>query len=306
MDYAVVPCFLFTLLSSPPSTTPPDTATAFIPRPGAIQVSAQLSAKEVPLNRYVTLEVRAQWEGDLNRFEIADFGNPTMTNLQIVGTSSSNRVGEENGKAMAIKEYEFTLKPLELGMAYIDGVTITYKDAATGQEQRLATQRLDVKVVEPVAEPESHSWIAIGAMGVAAVSGVGGLGLWWYRKRERDKREREKIQPLIPLEESYLRDLKSLVQWDSPNLRESFAAVSRLLRRYLNQKHGITALEATTGEILEALRDLGTDERVIGEVLETCDTVKFGGQEATRPDLERVYTLVEGLLERNRAASLVQ
>ena len=74
-----------------------------------IKLSTSLADSEIPMNRTVELIIKLEWDGDATKYEIEPFDNPPLTNLQIVGSSSSNRSGESDGKKYSVKTFNFTL-----------------------------------------------------------------------------------------------------------------------------------------------------------------------------------------------------
>jgi len=273
----------------------------------SITLATRISHTEVPLNRTVNLHVSIKWRGSADRYEILDFENPALTNLEIVGTASSNRSEVVQGVVYTYKDYDFTLRPRELGMGYVEGVIIKYRNTATNQEQSLITNRISLKVIDPIPEEGSEAnilWI-VASGGILILAGGGG---WYYWRRKRRRNEEEISAPPPLIEESFLQELKQAINWDMPEFRQSFATLSKLYRRYLTQKFDLGALEFTTDELLRTMQEKSLDDWLIRdtrEILTNCDLVKFSGDEGTRESLERIYGLIEKILERNLAEASV-
>ncbi|MFQ5825482.1 MAG: BatD family protein [bacterium] len=271
---------------------------------GRIKTSVRVNPKEVPQNRTVTYTVEISWQGDLDRYEIEKFENPVLTNLEIVGNSSSNWVGELAGVMQAVKTYEFVLKPLALGMAYIDGLIIEYKDKERDKSHRLVTNRLEVKVIDPIIEGSSDLLILTGAIILSLVVISGGGFLILKRKKAREAEEQLRASESIPIEEKYLSELKEKVILQKNEIQESFSNLSKIIRKYLSERYQISALEITTQEILTDLKKIAVSERIIEaaeELLNSCDVAKFSGGQVERSGLERAYTLFEDILDRNKS-----
>ena len=119
----------------------------------SVNLSTGIAPGEVPLNGTAMLTVQLSWLGDMGRVEIGDVETPILTNFDIVGTASGNRVtGTPHGRK-ATKEIVYTLRPKTLGMAYVESVNLSYVDNETGQTRHMKTQRVGVEVISPVAEP---------------------------------------------------------------------------------------------------------------------------------------------------------
>lgn len=272
--------------------------------PPEIKVAAFFDQKQVPLNRHILLIIRIMWQGDIRRYQIENFENPGLHNLEIDTTGTVNRVSEHNGIQYFVTEYHYSIKPVAMGMGYVENLTIWYRDQVTQERASLATQRLEVKVIEPVPEPGEKNWIWQAVLAILIVSALGLAG-FWYRTKKQAERQAALSQQEAPIEEKYLEQLHSLVNLNKTDLdlQDGFLKLSRLMRRYLFESYPSATPELTTEGVLEALSAAnGTEEliRHTREVLATCDVAKFSGT-AARADLDRVYTLVEAIFLSHRA-----
>lgn len=270
-----------------------------------IKVAASIDSKEVPLNRTVLLTITMEWTGNLERYQIGELENPILENLEIMTTSAADRRLSEAGVAKAAKIYEFILKPKAIGMGYIEPVIVKYLDNETGEAHSLITGRLSVKVIDPVAEPGSHSALVKWLLLLLLILAVGaGLVYRWWRRRAARIQTAEATVKNVPLEEEYLGKLRTTINLKAPEdqLREGFWLLSRLVREYLSKKYQLPALESTSEKIIADLTALSVDEKMVSqiqEILNVSDLAKFAGTLGNRSELERIYTLVEMLWERN-------
>lgn len=296
--FTIYLCFFSTLIfAQTPDSTSPDSLAE------AITASVQVDRKEVPQNYSVTFTLRISWQGEVARYKIEKVDNPVLTNFEIVGNSSSNWVGEINGVKKVIQTYQYILKPLSLGMGYIDGLIIDYKDTKYDEIHSLVTNRLEVKVIDPVVETNWTLWLLTGAGLVLLVVTTAATAIFIKRKNAREAEQRRHRLHLIPLEETYLNDLKQKINLNNSNSGESFSALSKLLKRYLSERYQIPAMEITSPEIVAELKKMALSEKLIDqleEVLNACDLAKFSGGQVESGTLERCYTLVEDILNRNK------
>ena len=264
-----------------------------------VTLSAEISHKSVPLNRTFSLSVKVLWEGDQNRIEIVKIEEPILSNCEITGTSVSNRVTGTSGSQKAERKISYKLKPHSLGMAYIEEVLLTYKDRKTDKTYTLKTERLSVEVVDPVPENvhKSNLWILFLFLGVLITIVI--ISLFIIKKRSEGKIA---PQPQRIIEEIYLEELKKSVDLKAKKTDEAFGVLSRLFRRYLSEKFGISATQLTTQQLLKKLEETDLDEntrRKCEKLFTTADVVKFSGHDATQSELEDGYTTVETILESN-------
>ena len=283
-------------------------AVSSIPQTEAIKAAVQVDRNEVPQNRTVTCTIKVSWQGDLSRYEIEEVESPVLTNLEEIGNSSSNSVGDAAGVMQAVRTYEYILQPVELGMAYIDGTIIEYRDTKYDQTHRLVTDRLEIRVVEPIKERSLRPFI-LAASALFFLALLASLGFVFLKQKKAREAELEKqALELIPVEERYLSDLKEKVDLENQNVVETFSSLSKMFRTYLSEKYQIPAMEITTKEIATKLNELAVSENIISqvdEILNSCDVAKFSGGQAEKSALERAYTLVEDILNKNKTEQLV-
>ncbi len=272
-----------------------------------IRAAAHVSSHEIPQNQMVTYSLKVSWKGNLDRFEILKLEPPVLTNLRIVSSSSSNWVGQKDGQTLAVKTFETLLQPEEMGMAYIDGGIVEYKDVFLGGTQHLTTNRVEVKVVEPVFAKDWSGLLLAGSLVLLLLVAVFFAIGFVRRKKVKEAELREKAASEIPLEDMFLDSLKKDVDLQGHDIGVAFSNLSSVLRKYLSQKFGLEALGLTTSHLADELSRKGVDAKIVElaeEVLRDSDVVKFSGGQADRASLERGYTLVEQILENNRASTL--
>ncbi len=278
--------------------------TASVDIESTIKISTELDKKEVPSNRQVTCSVIVEWTGDLKRYQISEIENPVVENFEIVKTSAADRRLSEGGIAKAARIYEFVLQPKSIGMGYIENVIVKYIDNETGEGESLITPRLNVKIIDAVPEPGSKNWFIKWIVLVMVLLAIF-IFIWIWQKtaQQRKRREKETVK-VVPLEEEYLTQLRESINLKSAEIKinESFWSLSKITRKYLSQKYQIPALELTTEKIIAELTRINLDQTLINniqEILTVSDLAKFAGSEGNRSDLDRNYTLLEAILERN-------
>lgn len=271
-----------------------------------ISITGSVAVKEIPLNRFLTFTVKVEWFGDFKRFQISEVETPIVENFEIYSTSASDKRSSSNGTTKAAKIYEFTLRPQSLGMGYIEGVVVKYLDLETDEAHHLMTNRINVKVIDSVPEPGEFKlnpiWIIVIVVVVLAVVGL----LFWRSAVNRKRIAAQEQTHVVVLEEEYLTMLRESLDLNSPGIKinEAFWTLSKILRKYLSQKYDFSAMGSTTENIIQHLQKKDIDESLINNIEETLnksDLAKFAGSEGDRQDLDRSYTLIESMLEKNLA-----
>jgi len=131
------------------------------------------------------------------------------------------------------------------------------------------------------------------------------VGIWLW-KRKKKKREESEIVEVVSIEQEFLTMLYESIALNSPdlNIKENFGLLSKILRKYLTRKYQIAAMELTSDQLITSLKQIQLDEQVINnieEILHVSDLAKFAGSEGDINDLDRIYTLIEAIFEKNLA-----
>lgn len=263
-----------------------------------VSISTRVEPNRIPLNRTLRYIIQITWEGNLDEIEIGDLEEPLLSNFDVIGTSSANRVTEGVTGKKAIKEIAYTLQPKTLGMGYVESVAVSYENTQTGKTHFLQTERVAVEVISPI--PEVNGKRSLWFLIVACMLLAGGiLGFLYVRRRQSEKKDKEEeIERII--EEVFLEELKDSINLKEKDRRETFSILTKLFRRYLSEKYHISALEATTAELVKILTEEGLDEDLIHKcetLFNKADVVKFSGQDASQAELDEAYTTVETILE---------
>jgi len=116
--------------------------------------------------------------------------------------------------------------------------------------------------------------------------------------------EREQVAPSLPepqtLEAISLKDLEQVLTLrERRRIHEYYDAIAMIIKRYVGEKYQIKILDATTGQILQALPHDLTDIVVdhVGEILRMCDMVQLSRHRPSRSELDRIYQTAKEFLE---------
>jgi hypothetical protein len=131
-------------------------------------------------------------------------------------------------------------------------------------------------------------WLLPAVIAGAVLLALGALGLWrWLRRRRRPR-------VLLPFEIALqrLEEMRALMQPE--DAREFSIAVSDVVRRYIEERFGVTATHRTTEEFLHDLLEsshapLARHRALLSEFLQQCDLVKFAGMSLTLQNMESLH-----------------
>jgi len=291
------------------------------PRPSAI---ADTSATTVggPIRVQLTVETPEGWLADPVQLEprLGTFG---VRNVREIERSSDRRV------------IVLHLIALESGLAEVPPIAVTLR-GPDGEPVEMATDPIPIEVatnlVEPVPEADDgtvaapvepdlapdkparsapRDWrpVIIAAV-TALVMGVLAF-LLLRRLRRRQPREKEASPPRIPARPAWETALEELDRIraeglvEKGELRRQYEEVTVALRRYLEDRYGVPALESTTDELRRHLRrgPVPADPSSLALLLlAEADLVKFAKAEPTpaeaRGTERRARDVVEATMPR--------
>jgi hypothetical protein len=262
-----------------------------------------IESDNVPLNREVIYHVELRWQGDLNNYQIKDVQEPVLTNLTTRGSGSSNKVNTlADGSVQSVKRITFYLTPIEIGMSYIDGITIKYTDMASGNESNLISSRIGIKIIEPVPEPGSSPLPELLFWGLVLLVLAGGFIYFFIRYQKRKEAERLKASSEVveTVEQKYLRLLRETIQFETDNVRESLSDLSRLLTGYFSEKYNVPAGGISTIDLIEILQEKELPDETIARIKDfypRADMVKFAAEKVDISEFHRLYDTVELVIE---------
>jgi hypothetical protein len=209
-------------------------------------------------------------------------------------------LSRENGRA-----WELTIVPLEAGDLEVPKVSFTVRGPG-GTTGEIATEPVPVKVLsnlpppeapadgsapappeaaplKPALEAERNWWPVMAAAVVLALAAVAAFVLL-RRLRARKPEPEEEVVPKKPLRPAWELALEELDRIAAAQyvqrgeLDRQYVEVTETLRRYLENRYGVPALECTTSDLNELLRraPVGTETSArLLSLLREADLVKF-------------------------------
>lgn len=119
-------------------------------------------------------------------------------------------------------------------------------------------------------------WLLLLVLTGAAIAG----GIWFYRYRKKRQLLDQQQQPVLSADEEAYLALNQLKHSDLIRkglVKQYFFQMSEIVRKYLERRFRIRALESTTYELMQELAPVVNREQaqLVQEVLDFCDLVKF-------------------------------
>ena len=226
--------------------------------------------------------------------EIADNLDQNILSLSpwILDTVKVTRNGKENPRTLDIKgsvriapflEGEYELPPIELRRLAPDGT----EDTLVFDPLRLEVKTMPVdtatfeihdikgQVRYPVTFAEVFPWVLL--YWVLAVIIILTVCLVMIRRRKSDP-EYVRKDPAHIVALRQLDSYRGSSLWAPEKQKAFYSGVTDTLRAYMAERFGFGAMEMTTAEIFDEMKDKDAPEKVVGEVkelFERADFVKF-------------------------------
>ena len=266
-----------------------------------IQLKAYLDQDAVPQNGEVVYHLELSWNGELDRYHIANIGDPVVSNLKLRGSGSSNRYFiDESGNPKSVKQINYYFTPNEMGMAYIDGVTIQYEDKILNQKETLSAQRLGVKIIEPLPDP--NAGLDIGLIVILFFVFIFVIVLIYYvfryLKQRKLNAKSEETGPQTP-EEKYL-ELLGNIELSSDNRDETLSTITKLLNSFFSEKYGISQ-SAGFDQVKTLLDKANITEDLqekINNLYERDKLSKYAREQVAENELHLFFDTVEQLIKK--------
>ena len=162
---------------------------------------------------------------------------------------------------------------------FSDSLKVEVADVAV---DTLKQKLYDIKPITEVPSNKSWLWnLLLILLFIAAV----GAGLYWFLKKRQSKKIEEEIYK-TPIEKatSLLNTLEKKQLWQRGEVKSYYSELTDIARNYIEEAIEIPAMESTTSELIEGLRQASLKKKMslsqetienLEKVLKQADLVKF-------------------------------
>ena len=232
-----------------------------------------------------------------------DFATDTLSE-QIDILKRGDLLRTADADSNIIVQQQLTLMTFDTGYVQIPPVGLTYaKSADQGLRMKAFTDPVQLYVttiavdttqaykplMPPIEQPVSMKEVFPWVLGVLLLVLLG-LIVWFFVKRRKPKVDEngEPIKgPVTPPYDKAIGDLESLKQqklWQVGKVKEYYSGLSDIAREYIEGQFNVNAVEMTTDDILQEVRELNFDTEIYGKLkdtMELSDLVKFAKYSAS-------------------------
>jgi hypothetical protein len=242
---------------------------------------------------------------NLGTFEIEDY--------QIYDPQSS--------QDKVIDRFEYTIVSYDPGELEIPPLDFHYMVPGDSTKHALTTKTLQITVesreraesddIDDISLPEAiarnlREILLWGGLGLVALVAAG-VGFYvWRRKRAGKGLLPEKVAPPRPAHEVALEQLNALKEsslLQDGKVKQYYIAISDIIRRYVEGRYFIVAIELTTFELVQELEKASVEAEsvhAIQKFLEFCDLAKFAKYIPTSEENESSLTNALEIVEKTK------
>lgn len=168
-----------------------------------------------------------------------------------------------------------------------------------------------VDLKPPMAIPMTLAEIAMYVWIVLLCAAVAYFLYRYWKKRKQQQAGQVYVPPpraahIIALEQ--LAALKERKLWQQGRIKEFYTEVTEILRRYIENRYQLMALEKTTDEIMVGLRSVAVTPEILPgleTILRRADLVKFAKYQPDIPEHEEMFTVAFDMVDRTKFVPVV-
>jgi hypothetical protein len=261
-----------------------------------VEVSAKVQDDHIavgkPFSLDLTMKVPYGYYVEWN-----EFATDTLSaQLDILKRGEIQRTADADSNVLV--QQQLTLMTFDTGYVQVPPVGLTYAKSAENQMRLKAftdpillysntitvdTTQAFRPMVPPIEQPVSMKEVFPWILGVLLLA-LAGLVVWYFVKHRKPKLDEngEPVKgPVTPPYDKAIGDLESLKQqklWQAGKVKEYYSNLTDIAREYIEGQFKVNAVEMTTDDILQEVKELHFDEKLYGKLkdtMELSDLVKF-------------------------------
>ncbi len=274
---------------------------------GKISIQSTVSKSKIAIGDTITYTVKVtrdpgvkvklpQLAENLGQFEIRDYKvfDPVKKNGKIV-----NRV-------------QYRISTFDVGKFLIPPIAVAYSIPPDTTEHLLKSEAIKITVesVAPSAEGNikdikppvelPFDWkpfFRYGAFGLLLLLLLAAGIYFWLRHRKGQPLLPQKVEPARPPHEIALEALERVAQSDllqKKGAKAYYSEISEIIRRYIEGRFGIEAMDLTSTELLEELEQVPLESSLMEkmtEMTDLSDLVKFAKYQPTDEENTRILKM---------------
>ena len=285
-----------------------------------IAVSASIDSVQMFIGEQAKLSIQAVQPQDYT-LQFPVFSDTVTSNLELVSTLKPDTVVLENSMLQVTNSYIVT--SFDSALVYHPGFEVK-----AGEETYL-TNPISVKIVDMPIDTTQQAitdikdvyqppidwmfYLTIAGYVLLAIL-ILTLIIYFvnkYLKSRKNKEQEVEIEPVDPRKahEIAYEELDVLRQkqlWQSQQFKIYYTELTEILRRYISNRYSIDAMEQTSDEVVnqfrqnKELRDKKEEIKLLADVLQLADLVKFAKWQPLPDECERSFHQVTQFVDQTK------
>lgn len=270
---------------------------------GRVRLETTVDPSTATVGDRLVLSVRVVAQGDVQISSPAV--GPSLGIFEVAAAEAEGPAGEASSRE---RVFRYTLVPFEVGVATIPALSVPYRIGG-GASKFQSTPDLFV-TVRSVLPPDAKDIRGLKGRlprvpnewfwGTVAAAAVLGALIYVLRIRRRPAAVRPPGPPPRPAHVRALEALEELEKNIAGPAKPYYSRLTEIWRAYLEARFGLPALDRTTGEIAQSLKNLPVtveQKRRIRELLDVSDLAKFAKTEPENEERLAHLDLVRSFVE---------
>ena len=281
---------------------------------GQVDFRVRLDTSSMLIGDQVDLYLRFTGPPDLT---FRGFETSSLDSVPEVEIVAAREPARREGAGALFVEQRLRLTSFDSGYHRLPPMVAIYEEGGALKQLRSKDMMLEVRslpipsdslqlqpikpiIREPLLFRDFLPYLA----GLLLLLTAAGLIYWW--RRQRDRVPGEVSEPVEPAHERALRELEVLRAerlWQQGKVKEYQSRLTHIVRAYMEERFDMLALESTSGEILQAMRERELDSSWIAQLREmfnTADMVKFAKAEPPPSVHEELMNRAEAFVRASR------
>ena len=284
-----------------------------------IVVSADIDSLQMFIGQQAKLSIQAIQPQDYT-LQFPVFSDTIVSNLELVSTLKPDTLQLDNERLQVTNSYIVT--SFDSALVYMPGF-----DVLAGEEV-YTTNSLSIKIVDmPIYTTQQAitdikdvynppiDWMfyltIVGSILLALL--LLALVLYLVNKylKLRENKEEVVVEPIDPRKahEIAYEELDALRQkqlWQAQQFKAYYTELTEILRRYISNRYDIDAMEQTSDEVMsefrqnKELRDKKEEIKLLADVLQLADLVKFAKWQPLPDECERSFHQVTQFIDQTK------
>ena len=259
------------------------------------------------------------------KISVDETENVILPKLQLIGLEIVDSTKVDTIKNSLIRKYILT--GFDSGAFYIPQQQIFVKNQAFLTDSLLvnvATIAIDTTKVKkfPIksikSEPYTFDDFKIYIYILLAALAIIGFWIYWFViRKQKEEEEEATYRALPPFEEAIYRlnELDEKLLWQNNKVKEYYSELTEIVRGYIERELHVSALEKTTDEVLDMLKDFKDAETIqtsketitkLKDLLREADLVKFAKSKPLALEIEEDRKDAEDIISNLKPKPIVE